>query len=364
MTERMHDALVTVAPRAPYQIRQYPTITPTGDEIRIHVKWTASTPLDLHQADGGLLVQHPMRTGSTSAGVVVEVGPDVKYFKLGDAVFGFAHQEPKWKAHQEFATAPEWVFGKIPEGLTMEEAVTISESFVTAFNTLWADLGLPTPWPKPKDYVPPRRDDRILIWGAASSVGQTTIQVLKFYGYRQLITTASPVNHEALKGMGVKECFDYRSSTVVQDLLKLGHEEGAPVFPLIVDCIGSQSGSVTPISKIAQNGSTVAVMLPVILKHATEDEAPEYTMDARSSAQWYDGVHVRGVRTHYYWKNDLFKYKLQSEIMPQMIAGGHVKPIQYRIIEGRTLLERATRALDSLRAGVSKEKLIWRISED
>lgn len=109
----MHNALVVTNPRAPLEIRQFPTVPPTGDEILVNVKWTASTPFDLHQADGGLLLEGPQRTGSAAAGVVAEVGPDVKRFKVGDRVFGYAHQQPNWKAHQEYATAPEWVFGKV-----------------------------------------------------------------------------------------------------------------------------------------------------------------------------------------------------------------------------------------------------------
>ncbi|KAI1439526.1 GroES-like protein [Annulohypoxylon stygium] len=364
MAARTHDALVIVAPRAPYEIHQYPTISPVEDEILVHVKWTASTPLDLHQADGGLLVEPPYRTGSTSAGVVVEVGPDVKHFNVGDRVFGYAHQQPKWKAHQEYATAPEWVFAKVPKGFSFEQVVTLPENLVTAFNTISADLELPTPWPKPEGYVPPRADDNILIWGASSSVGQLTIAVLKFYGYRHIIATASPRHHEYLKSAGAEEVFDYRSPTVVDDLLKTYQQGTAPAFPLIVDCIGSQTGSIGAVSKIAQNGTTVAIMLPVIVKHATEEEAPEYSMDASTSARWAEGVNVRGVRTHFYWKNDLFKEKLQVEIMPTLLAKGYVTPNRFRVVEGRNLLERATNALGLIRKGVSGEKLIWRVSEE
>lgn len=182
----------------------------------------------------------------------------------------------------------------------MEEAITLPENLVTAFNTISTDLGLPTPWPKPEGYVPPKADERILIWGGASSVGQLTIQVLKFYGYRHLIATASPRHHEFLKQLGAEECFDYRSPTIVEDLLKTYQQGDAPAFPMIVDCIGSQAGSVGPICRIAGRGTTVAIMLPVILKHAKDDEAPEYSMDASTSAQWAEGVNIRGVRTFFY----------------------------------------------------------------
>lgn len=185
----------------------------------------------------------------------------------------------------------------------MEQAVTLPENLVTAFHTISTDLGLPTLWPKPEDYVPPRADDRILIWGASSSVGQFVISVLKFYGYRHLIVTASPRHHAYLKQQGAEECFDYRSPTVANDLLKKYHQADGPAFPLIVDCIGSGEGSLSSVglvSKVAQSGATLAIMLPVILKHATDGEAPEYSFDVSSSADWAEGVNVRGVRTHFY----------------------------------------------------------------
>ncbi|KAI0165895.1 GroES-like protein [Xylariaceae sp. FL1272] len=392
--QRTHDALVTVAARAPYEVRKFPTVTPQGDEIMVNVKWTASTPLDLHrqllfvprqtwpcrstrethvicylEADGGLLVEHPMRTGSTGAGIVVEVGPDVKSFKVGDRVFGFAHQKDEWKTHQEFSTAPEWVFGKVPDAFSLEQAVTLPENLVTAFHTISKDLELPTPWPKPADcvitsFAPPRADDYVLIWGAASSVGQLTIQVLKYYGYKHIVTTASAKHHEYLKELGASEVFDYRRSNVVEHVLRSARSSTTPVYPLIVDCIGSQTGTLEPLSKIAQSGSVVAVMLPVILTHSSDDVIPEYTLDAAAGASWEAGVQVRGVRTHFYWKNDLFRDKLQTEIMPTLLAQGLISPNRYRIIEGKTLVERATNALDDMREGASGEKLIWRVSDE
>lgn len=52
----------------------------------MRVEWTASTPLDLHQADGGLLVNHPQVLGDGTAGTVVKVGLGVKRLEVGDKV--------------------------------------------------------------------------------------------------------------------------------------------------------------------------------------------------------------------------------------------------------------------------------------
>lgn len=63
-------------------------------------------------------------------------------------------------------------------------------------------------------------------------------------------------------------------------------------------------------------------------------------------------------------QNPLFREKLQTEIMPALLAQGVVKPNRYQIIEGKTLLERATKALNAMREGVSGKKLVWRVSDE
>jgi hypothetical protein len=81
-----HKAIATVAIRAPLEIIEVPTIQPIDREVRFRVEWTASTPLHLHQNDGGLLVEHPQILGGNSAGTVVEVGPAARNLKVGDKV--------------------------------------------------------------------------------------------------------------------------------------------------------------------------------------------------------------------------------------------------------------------------------------
>jgi hypothetical protein len=81
-----HPAVVTASVRGPLEVIQVPTIKPSSGEVLVKVEWTSSTPLDLHQNDGGLLVKHPQVLGDGIAGTVVEVGPNLKNLKLGDKV--------------------------------------------------------------------------------------------------------------------------------------------------------------------------------------------------------------------------------------------------------------------------------------
>jgi len=81
-----HAAVVTLSPRAPLEVHQVPSHRPRGNEVRVRNEWTTSGPLDLHKADGALLVKHPEVLGEGVAGTVVEVGDDVKRLQVGDKV--------------------------------------------------------------------------------------------------------------------------------------------------------------------------------------------------------------------------------------------------------------------------------------
>lgn len=184
---------------------------------------------------------------------------------------------------------------QIPPGFKPEEAVTLGNNFVTVFHAVTTDLELPLPWPVPST-PPPHANDAILIWGGASSVGQYALQILKHWGYTNLLATASPKHHELLKSYGASQCFDYKDAKVVENVLDL--TKGS--IPFVLDCIGSQKGSVIPISKIVKKGAKVAILLPVIVRDASETETPIYEMDVSVSADWAEGVDARGVRTHFY----------------------------------------------------------------
>jgi NADPH:quinone reductase-like Zn-dependent oxidoreductase len=108
-----HSAVATVGIKAPLAIIQVPTITPTGQQVRVHVEWTASAPLDLHQNDGSLLVNRPQVLGGNVAGTVVEVGSETERLRVGDRVFGFTWKTQTEKAHQEYCTTDEWHFAKV-----------------------------------------------------------------------------------------------------------------------------------------------------------------------------------------------------------------------------------------------------------
>lgn len=361
-----HPQVVTVAAGAPLEIVQAPTINPKANEVRVRVEWTASTPLDMHQAVGGLLVKHPQGLGDGVAGTVVEIGPSARY-KVGDKVFGFTWRNNTEKAHQLYATAPDNLLGKLPDGWTLQQAVTLPNNFVTAWHLLTAEFSFELPWPKPDNYAPLEKDDWIFVWGGSGSVGQFVIQILKWYGYTNILTTASKQHHDKLKKYGAMQCFDYRDSNVTAAVAQYVSQKtgGHGFVKYLVDCIGSQPNSIKPLAEIAQEGSVATILLPVIVRDVSETEAPIYEMDVTKGVDWKQGVKATGVRTHFYGDNKFLWEKLQPEIMPMALELGIVEANDQVIVEGKTLLERAEKAMHILKTrGVSGARLVWRVAEE
>src|SRR5256885_9704743 len=109
-----HPAVITAATRASLEIYQVPTVPPSEGEVRVQVEWTASTPLDLHQADGGLLVKHPQVLGDGIAGLLSKSVKASSVSRSTTKVFGFTWRSQQEKAHQTYTTAPENLFARLP----------------------------------------------------------------------------------------------------------------------------------------------------------------------------------------------------------------------------------------------------------
>ena len=223
--------------------------------------------------------------------------------------------------------------------------MVVPVNLVTAFHTLITELGVSLPWPRPD--------------GGSSSVGQYTIQVLKYYNFSSIVAVASKAQHGLLKELGAHTAVDYRDKDIVEQLTSLGE------LPLIVDCIGSQNNSVAPISKVARAGSKVAIMMPVIVRDATDDIEPVYSMEPGKVVEWAAGVDVIGVRTHFWQQNEFLSEHLQTEIIPDLVAKGAIKPNKIRVVEGKNMLERAQKCIDLLRArALSAERVSWQLDHE
>lgn len=180
--------------------------------------------------------------------------------------------------------------------MPLAAVATVPTNFCTAFLTLSDKLGLELPWPRSTDFLPQNQHTPILIWGAATSVGQFAVQILKHWGYTNIIATASSKHHEKIKKHGAKHVLDYQEPNAVDSILNILNTE-SPAIPIrAFDCVTSKSGSLQHIAKIATlPGSIVAAVLPVVIRPPSDKEGVQLSADVNGEASWVPGVQVHSV---------------------------------------------------------------------
>ncbi|KAF4467482.1 NAD(P)-binding [Fusarium albosuccineum] len=350
-----HPAIVTTGPGAPLSLVQRQTLDPGDGEVLVKVQWTISSVYDLYQANHRLNGPCPAVLGRSFAGTVLETGNSVKKLAVHDKVFGFVSGADDERAHQAKITVSENMLAKMPPNIPPQVAVTIAESFVTAFNSLNNDFGLQLPWPRPENYRPSHSGALLLVWGAASPVGKHALQLMRYYHFCNRFAVAPKKNHELLKSIGASAVFDSADADLLRQLfiatLKL-NGGSCPPGRFIMDCWASQEASIQGISALANPGAKVSFARPVVGR--SNGQHYKIFSDPLLASDWRMGVQDKFLEEH-----------LQPTIMADMVGRGVIKPGEYSIAEGETLLERAQKALDMVRiGGIDGKQAVWRVSED
>ncbi|MFK0296995.1 SDR family NAD(P)-dependent oxidoreductase [Streptomyces sp. NPDC090442] len=150
--------------------------------------------------------------GAEGAGVVLEVGSEVRDLAPGDRVLGMFSGQlgPVAVAHRPLVAA-------IPEGWSYERAATVPVAFLTAWYALTELAGL-------------RAGESVLIHAAAGGVGMAAVQVAHHLGAR-VLATASPTKWKAVRQLGVPEVELASSRTLEfeQEFLRVTQGAGVDV---------------------------------------------------------------------------------------------------------------------------------------
>ena len=164
----------------------------------------------------GLFKPKKQILGSEIAGVVDEVGRDVKLFKKGDEVFGLTGNN--FGAHAEYICLPEdgAVVTK-PANMSFEEAAAVCDGLMLAYNYI-------------KEIKDPA-GKKILIYGASGSIGTAAVQLSKYFGL-EVTAVCNTKNLELVKSLGADEVIDYAKD----DFTKINQ-----TFDVVFDAVGKVS---------------------------------------------------------------------------------------------------------------------------
>lgn len=157
--------------------------------------------------------------GFDAAGVVEAVGPEVKAFKAGDAVF-YAGSITRPGTNSEYHLVDERIVGHKPATLSDAEAAALPLTAITAWEMLFDRLDVKRPTAQ--------GGQTILVVGGAGGVGSITIQLLRALTDLTVISTASrPETQAWVRECGAHHVIDHRQPLAPQ-VKALGL--GAPGF--------------------------------------------------------------------------------------------------------------------------------------
>jgi NADPH2:quinone reductase len=157
-------------------IGEMPTPVPGPHEILVEIHATAANFVDILVIGGQyqFLPDPPFVPGKLPAGVVAQVGPEVKAVKPGDRVLTMAEQG----GYAEFIAVAETQCYRLPDGMPFVDAAAMA----LAFDTAWFAL---------RDRARYQSGDTVLVLGATGAVGLAAVQLAKAMGAKVLAGVSS-----------------------------------------------------------------------------------------------------------------------------------------------------------------------------
>jgi NADPH2:quinone reductase len=202
--------------------------TPKSNQVRIRIHATTVTAAEAAVRRGEPLWGRPMigltkprkryqTLGTELAGVVDAVGRAVKRFREGDEVFGFAG----WNigANADYLCLPEVAsLSPKPSNKSFGQAAAAVDGATTALHFL-------------RDRANLRAGQRVLIIGAAGSIGTYAVQLAKRFG-AEVTGVCGTSNVTLVRSLGADEIIDYRN----EDFREAGER-----WDVIFDTVGASS---------------------------------------------------------------------------------------------------------------------------
>ena len=181
---------------------EIPRPVPNAGQVLVRVHATAIMPAEFQwaptfQNPSGSPRPFPIVLGHEFSGVIENSGQNAGGFRPGDEVFGFND----WfmnGAQAEYCVVDEARLARKPKLLNHVEASVVPISALTAWQALFEKANL-------------LRGQRVLVHGAAGSVGMFAVQLARWRG-AFVIATAASGNLDLVRSLGADQVIDYRNT--------------------------------------------------------------------------------------------------------------------------------------------------------
>ncbi|MBW0106243.1 zinc-dependent alcohol dehydrogenase family protein, partial [Pseudonocardia sp. KRD291] len=174
------------------RVEDVPVRAPGPGEVRIRVDAIGLNRSEVNFRRGTYLEtpRLPAGLGTEAAGVVLEVGPDVPRWAVGDEVSVVpAFSQNDYPVYAAEAVVPAAALVGRPDGLDAVSSAAVWMPYVTVYGMV-------------AEIVRVRAGDRVVVTSAANSVGVAALQVLRHLGAVPVATAAGLEHADALRAAG------------------------------------------------------------------------------------------------------------------------------------------------------------------
>ena len=195
---------------------------PGADEVTIEHKAIGLNYIDTYHRSGLYPLKLPSGIGAEGAGIIKEVGSNIKEFNVGDKVSYAGLPLGAYSTHRNYPTKN---IVKVPNSIDIEVAATLMTKGLTTFYLLH------------KTY-PAKSGQTILFHAAAGGVGQIFGQWAKSLGCTVIGTVGSDEKIEKAKSYGYDHVINYNKEKFSKKVLEITNEKGVPV---VYDGVGKNT---------------------------------------------------------------------------------------------------------------------------
>ncbi|KAJ2917372.1 hypothetical protein MD484_g3039, partial [Candolleomyces efflorescens] len=240
---------------------------PSKGEVLVKVHSTALNPVDWKVHKAGAFItdesHFPLVLGMDLAGEIVELGEDVKTWKIGDRVFCQTSYDKGEGSFQQYAIAGAEMLATIPANISYDQASTLPVAITAPYVALYCvkPYGLGLEPPVTASGRGKYAGNPIVIIGGPSSVGQFAIQLAKLSGFSPIITTSSPRHKEWLLSLGATDIID-RSLSLSSTKEAIAKITDKPILT-VIDAISSEESQSTGLEVLAHNGQLGLVLTAI-----------------------------------------------------------------------------------------------------
>ena len=195
---------------------------PGPDQVTIEQKAIGLNYIDTYHRSGLYPLKLPIGLGLEGAGIITDVGENVKDFNVGDKISYAGIPLGSYCSHRNYPTKN---LVKVPDGIDLEVAATLMTKGLTTFYLLH------------KTY-PVKSGETILFHAAAGGVGQIFGQWAKSLGCTVIGTVGSDEKIKIAKANGCDHIINYTKENFSEKVKEITNGVGVPV---VYDGVGKKT---------------------------------------------------------------------------------------------------------------------------